>query len=266
MAIHDLLFEAERLVLRVSRDDIARALTRQNIYLLETDGQLTGVCGLAIGPETVAQIRVFALQNDWSPCEAIPLLLPRASRELSRQGVTTVAFVGLEEWLLAGLAANGFRLVNTIITLQKDDLQVPDRGNPLATIRPAKTNDFPAILAIDDASFVPLWRSTEEMLCEYLSQSPRFCVTELDGTIVGYVCLNAIGRHGHITRVVVHPDYRGQRIAVRLLAVAIDFFRERRVFGITLNTQHDNQRARRLYEWFGFRVLGREAQVMVLDV
>ena len=266
MAIHDLLFEAERLILHMSRDDVARMLKRQNVYLLKAGGQLAGVCGLAIGPETVAQIQVFALHEDWSPHGALPLLLPEASRELSGQGVTTVAFIGLEQWLLDGLEANGFCRVNTIVTLQKADFEVPDRGNPFVAVRPARTGDIPAILAIDEASFVPLWRSTDEMLNEYLSQSPSFCVAELGGTVVGYACLSTVGRHGHVTRIVVHPGYQGQRIAVRLLTAAIDYFRKRRMFGITLNTQHDNQRARRLYEWFGFRVLGREAQVMVLDV
>jgi [ribosomal protein S18]-alanine N-acetyltransferase len=266
MAIHDLLFEAEKLILHMSRDDVSRMLKRQNVYLLKAESQLAGVCGLAIGPETVAQIRVFALQENWATREVLPLLLPEASRDLSGQGVTTVAFIGLEQWLLDGLATQGFRRVNTIITLQKADFEVPDRGNPRVAVRPARAGDFPAVLAIDEASFVPLWRSTDETLDEYLSQSPNFCVAELGGTVVGYACLSIVGRHGHVTRLVVHPSYQGQRIAVRLLTVAIDYFRKRRMFGITLNTQRDNQRARRLYEWYGFRALGREAQVMVLDV
>jgi ribosomal protein S18 acetylase RimI-like enzyme len=45
------------------------------------------------------------------------------------------------------------------------------------------------------------------------------------------------------------------------LAECIDYLWRQGVYGITLNTQRDNQRALRLYRWFGFVPLGREAEV-----
>jgi ribosomal-protein-alanine N-acetyltransferase len=84
--------------------------------------------------------------------------------------------------------------------------------------------------------------------------------------VVGYACASLEGRYGHLTRVAVYPDYRGAGVGVRLLAETMSFFRTQRVFGITLNTQQDNRRARRLYEWFGFSPLGREAYVMVHEI
>jgi ribosomal protein S18 acetylase RimI-like enzyme len=62
----------------------------------------------------------------------------------------------------------------------------------------------------------------------------------------------------------VHPRYQGQRIGVRLLAEAIRRLEAAGAYGITLNTQQDNQRALRLYRWFGFRSLGQEAEVLEL--
>ena len=265
-AIEHLLGKADRLVLYTDRSSVRPALGNRSFYLVEAGGQLVCVCGLFIAPQTVAQVRVFGLLNEWAVGEALRAILPIAGEQLGKQDVTTLAFIGIEAWLLEGLAANGFRLVNTIVSLQKTDFNIPDKGCPHVTIRPAGRGDFPNILAIDQAVFVPLWHNTEGTLSEYLSVCPYFGVAELDGTVVGYQCLNLIGRHGHVTRIAVHPDYHGQRIAVRLMAEAIRFFQEHRVFGITLNTQQDNRRARRLYEWFGFKVLGKEAQVMTLDL
>jgi ribosomal protein S18 acetylase RimI-like enzyme len=265
-AISDMLFETDRVVLHIDMEDVRRALHRQCFYLVEDKSRLAGVCGLVIGPETVAQIRVFALQDGWSSEEVLSTLLPLVGPELARQGIRTLAYVGLEQWLLDGLAAAGFRRLNTIVTMQKTDFAVPDDGNPFVAVRPARQDDFPAILALDRAVFSPIWCNTEETLGEYLTQCQRFSIAELDGEIAGYQCLSLVGRHGHVTRVAVHPRYQGQRVAVRLLVEAIRFFQHRQVFGITLNTQRNNHRARHLYEWFGFKVLGKEAQAMVLDV
>ena len=67
-------------------------------------------------------------------------------------------------------------------------------------------------------------------------------------------------------RLAVHPRYQRKQVGARLLAEGIAFLERKRVFGITLNTQQENVHARRLYEWFGFQELGREAQVMVLEL
>jgi ribosomal-protein-alanine N-acetyltransferase len=266
MAIRDLLSEAERLVRYPHQDDAQQFLDRQDLYLLEVAGRLVCACGLVTGPETIAQIRLFALEDGWSTAQACHLLLRAVRSQLSERGVVSLAFIGLEQWLLDGLMANGFRCVNTIITLQKVTFEVPDEGNSSIAVRPAKPDDFAAILTIDEAAFAPLWRSTWETLEQCLSQSPFFRVARLDDGIVGYACVSLVGRHGHLTRVAVHPHHQGQRVGVRLLVEAIRFLQQKRVFGITLNTQRDNHSARRLYEWFGFKVLGREAQVMMLNI
>jgi ribosomal protein S18 acetylase RimI-like enzyme len=265
-AVEYLIDMADRLVLYTQRSSVQRALDDQAFYLVEANGELGCVCGFYVVPETVAQVRVFGLLEGWQVSEALRELLPIARAQLGARGVTTLAFTGIEAWLMDGLVENGFRQTNAIVSLQKTDFYVPDEGNLDATVRPARLADFTSILDIDRAVFVPLWRNTEGTLTEYMSSCSDLSVAELDGTVIGYQCLNLIGRHGHVTRIAVHPDYHGRRIAVRLLAEAIRFFHSHRVYGITLNTQQDNHRARRLYDWFGFKVLGKEAQVMTLDV
>ena len=118
-------------------------------------------------------------------------------------------------------------------------------------------------MAIDQAAFEPLWRNTPYALEEQLKSSPFFVIARWDGQAVGYTYVSMTGRHAHLTRIAVSPAYHGEGIGVRLLAEAIAFCRRRAVFGITLNTQQDNRRAHRLYEWFGFRPLGKEAEVVI---
>jgi ribosomal protein S18 acetylase RimI-like enzyme len=178
--------------------------------------------------------------------------------------VTTLAFVGVEKWLMDGLAANGFALSNTVVTLQKTGWDVPSTGHPSVAVRPAHESDFPHILDIDRLAFDPLWQNTPLTLAEFLRASPYFCVAGLEQDVVGYAYASLVGRHGHLTRIAVHPRYHSQRIGVRLLADVLRFFQRQRVFGVTVNTQRDNTRALRLYEWFGFVLLGQEAEVWTI--
>jgi len=239
-------------------------IERRDVLLVERGGRLTGICALAIAPQGVARIQVFASRERWRTKEVLRALLETVPSTLSEEGVETLVFVGPDRWLLAELAAHGFQRVNAILTLHKQSFEVPDHGNQDVIVRPMRPADLSQLVAIDKAAFVPLWRNTEETFEEYREQCSDWNVAELEGTIVGYYCLNLSGRHGHITRIVVHPRYQGQRIGVRMLTEAIATLAKGGAFGVTLNTQQDNERALRLYKWFGFRSLGKEADVMVL--
>jgi ribosomal protein S18 acetylase RimI-like enzyme len=189
------------------------------------------------------------------------VLLSEVKRALRDDGLDQIAYVGVEPWLTAVLAENGFARSGSVITLQKADGAVPDRGNTSVHIRPARASDLAAILTVDERAFVPLWRTDASTLAGQLLHSPCFYVGELQQQVVGYAYASLVGRHAHLTRLVVDPSVQGQRIGVRLLAECVDSFQRAGVYGITLNTQRDNQRARRLYQWFGFALLGQEAEV-----
>lgn len=268
-AIADLTSDAERMVLQVAWADVERALGNHwnqedaDLFVGEQEGQLVCVLGSFVGPDTVAQIRFLALLDGWPVDEVLETLLPPIGRALCEKKVSQLSFIGMEEWLLDGLLAQGFRRVSSIVTMHKSDWIVPGAGNQQVAVRSAAPGDLEQILAIDQAAFEPLWRHTLRALAEQLESCPFFTVAQLDGEIVGYEYATMTGRHGHITRIAVRPDHQGQGIGVRLLAEAVVFFRRRAAFGITLNTQRDNARARRLYDWFGFRPLGKEAEVVV---
>ena len=260
------LYEAEHTLLHVEHARVADMLRRQEIFALGSGNELACVIGVEIGPQTVAHIRIFALCRMLSAQKALQLLLPSMSESLSARGVTTVAFTGLDDWLLEGLESNGFQEAHRVVDMQKTDFNVPTHGNLSIAVRPVRESDFEAILDIDEQAFDPIWRNTIESLSQQLEGSAWFCVAEHNWTVVGYLHVSLIGRHGHITRIAVHPRYQRKQIGARLLAEGIAFLERKRVFGITLNTQQDNHQSRRLYEWFGFQVLGRAARAMVLEL
>ena len=260
--IDKLISRAGWLLLQTWRNDAKSAWQDHDFFILEKERQEGGACGLFIGPCAIAHLGVFALSHGWPLHPSLTALLSFARHWLSGCGVTTLVYVGMDHWLVDGLLANGFCQVNVVVNLQKTDWDVPVRGNPHVAVRRAGVDDFADILAIEAVAFEPLWRNTIDALNAYLTEHTFLFVAELDNYVVGYYCVSLNGRHGHLTRLVVHPDYQGRQIGIRLLAEALVFFRGQRVFGVTLNTQQDNHRARRLYEWFGFRTLGQEARVL----
>ena len=63
---------------------------------------------------------------------------------------------------------------------------------------------------------------------------------------------------GYIKRVVVHPEYRGQRLAYRLMEAVIAFAREQGITFLDLHVFEQNLPAVRLYELLGFQEEHRE--------
>ena len=235
-----------------------------DIHVGERRRQIGCLWASVIEPASVAQLRTLVIDDDWPLLDTLGVMLPCVRHSLRQAGVTTLAFVGVERWLLEGLAANGFARVNTVVAMQKSGWDIPSLGNRAAVVRPVTEQDLGSMVEIDRQAFIPLWRNTTLTLTESMQTCPYFCVAEIKGQVVGYAYASLAGRHGHLTRITVHPRYQGQQVGVRLLADVIRFFRGQRVFGVTVNTQQDNTRARRLYEWFGFSLLGQEAEVWTL--
>jgi ribosomal-protein-alanine N-acetyltransferase len=77
------------------------------------------------------------------------------------------------------------------------------------------------------------------------------------GALSGYLCLWEIGREIHITNLAVDPARRRRGLARVLLGHVLDDARRRAVELVFLEVRPTNVEAVRLYESFGFRVIGR---------
>lgn len=138
---------------------------------------------------------------------------------------------------------------------------VKERGLLIKVDR-MRPEDLDEVMAIEVESFSLPW--TEEMFLselragEHAENLVARAVVE-EGTkpqIVGYICLWVLEDELHINNIAVHPQFRQQGIAQRLLSYALELGRKRGVKSAVLEVRASNRAAQALYEKFGFKVVG----------
>ena len=182
-------------------------------------------------------------------------LLEQLKKPLIKRGVRYLYYSGNDmqnDWLRDVLLVRSFALHRLLYAYDKYDYNVPSTGNPDVQLRSVDKRDIPALLAIEEACFEDFWRYDAPSFEDIATTHPYFVVAELQGNVVGYQFNALEDEFGYLVRIAVHPSANGQGIGVRLMSEAITFFQHSRVLRIMLNTQDDNLRAHRLYEWFGF--------------
>lgn len=81
----------------------------------------------------------------------------------------------------------------------------------------------------------------------------RSYVYVLDGNVVGFIQYQIIYERAELDYLIVHPDFRGQKIASKLIEFMF-FDVQSKVLNITLEVRKSNQIAIHLYEKHGFKV------------
>ncbi|HID63436.1 MAG TPA: GNAT family N-acetyltransferase [Anaerolineae bacterium] len=261
-----LIRDARRVCLHFKVEELKDRLETEPFLVAYARGRLVGFMFWDLHYSYLARLRGAGLADRWPVSEYLRALLPPSLESLRAQGAATLAYVGSDDWLIEPLQEHGFVVDNIILAYQKADWAVPSRGNQEVLVRPTQPDDFPALVALDQAAFEPLWQNTARVFQDVLANYPYFVVAELEGTVVGYQFSSLLGDRGYLARVAVHPDYQGRGIGTRLLAEAIAFFKQEGVRAIILNTQQDNQASQRLYRWFGFKLVGEEAVVLKFNI
>jgi [ribosomal protein S18]-alanine N-acetyltransferase len=185
----------------------------------------------------------------------LDMLLEQLATHLIKRGVRYLYYSGNDmqnDWLRDVLLVRSFALYRLLYAYDKYDYSVPSTGNPNVKLRPVEKRDLPALLAIEEACLEDFWRYDTLSFEDIATTHPYFVVAELKGKVIGYQFNALEDEFGYLVRIAVHPSANGQGIGVRLMSEAITFFQQARILRIMLNTQDDNMRAHRLYEWFGF--------------
>jgi len=132
-------------------------------------------------------------------------------------------------------------------------------------VRPFTPDDVASVLTVEQACFAPLWQRDAADILDVAETYPYFVVAEDERGILGYQFNTMDAVTGYLVRIAVHPRAWGTGVGTRLMAEAVRYFQQRRVWKIVLNTEEENYRAHALYQWFGFQlieprgfVLGRE--------
>jgi len=266
-SVMQLARRAARVHSRLEIGDTGDWLDGYPFLLAKAGDRLLGFILCTLYHSRWALLRGMGLVDGWPMRAYLETLLPPTLGRLRSQEITSLIYIGNDQWLTEPLLRGwDFSIQNSVVTYTKRDLSIPTWGNQQVHVRPAHPGDFPALVALDEAAFDPLWRYISQTFAHALESLPYFVVAELAGQTIGYLFSSRQGDRGHLIRVAVHPDYQGCGIGARLLTEAIEFFRTERVKIVTLNTQKDNTNSQRLYRHFGFRPMGEEALVLKRDL
>lgn len=197
--------------------------------------------------------------------EYLDPLLEQMVRRVADRGAQSLYYSGGDidnDWLGDSLAQRGFALTSLLRSYDKSDFSIPSEGNAQVVVRPFTPADLSGVLAVEQACFAPLWQRDAADFLDVAETYPYFVVAEDESGIVGYQ-FNAVDAvTGYLVRIAVHPRVWGTGVGARLMAEAMRYFQQRRVWKIVLNTEEENYRAHALYEWFGFQLI--EARGFVL--
>ncbi|MBZ5656884.1 MAG: ribosomal protein S18-alanine N-acetyltransferase [Acidobacteriia bacterium] len=122
-------------------------------------------------------------------------------------------------------------------------------------IRSATLDDVPMILIIEQqAASAAHWPAEEY---ERLVKTGVVLVAEQAGQFRGFVCAKAVVGEWEIENVVVATEFLCQGIANQLMQALIEQAEKRAASRILLEVRESNLPARRLYEKYAFREVGR---------
>jgi len=146
-----------------------------------------------------------------------------------------------------------------------------EEAGPHVEVRTAERADLLAVFHIEQAAFPQPWpfAAFERFLGEpgflvaqvHESDSPRDAASVGDdGRVVGYVVADTVPNHGegigHIKDLAVAEACRGEGVGRRLLGRALRTMAEEGATSVKLEVRRSNDRARDLYEGFGFERRG----------
>ena len=132
------------------------------------------------------------------------------------------------------------------------------------SIRGMGEADLPVVLEIDQLSFPIPWseRTYRSELSDFRASNLHVAEMNLDGQkrIVGYIGYWFIMDEAHISTIAVHPEFRQMGIGELMLKTALDETLEKGKMVVTLEVRKSNDAAIRLYQKFGFKVIGKRAR------
>jgi ribosomal-protein-alanine N-acetyltransferase len=130
------------------------------------------------------------------------------------------------------------------------------------SVRPMREQDLQQVQAIDRLSFSMPWpesayrfelRENPLSLLWVAEAALKSGLEQVVGVIVVWLVVDEV----HIATLAVHPDFRGRGIAKLLLVAALKAAIQRGLQSATLEVRANNEVAQRLYQQFGFQIVGR---------
>jgi [ribosomal protein S18]-alanine N-acetyltransferase len=124
------------------------------------------------------------------------------------------------------------------------------------TLRAMTLDDLPEIMELEHQLFAEDAWSEQMYRDELVSRTRHYIVAEDAGRLAGWAGLAAAGGQSDVLTIGVRPAMQGRGIGARLLTALLEEAVARGCAEIFLDVRADNDRARSLYERFGFVPVG----------
>jgi [ribosomal protein S18]-alanine N-acetyltransferase len=127
------------------------------------------------------------------------------------------------------------------------------------TLRAMTADDLPDVLALERVLFPDdAWseHTYREELADSTGTRHYVVIEDEDGRFAGWAGLAAVGDQADVLTIGVRPESQGRGFGARLLTALLGEAAARGCPEVFLDVRADNDRARRLYERFGFTQVG----------
>ena len=226
----------------------------QPYLVVERAGQLLAALTCPPDPPEVAWIRLFAVSADITVADAWDVLWPAAHEYL--WGIT-VSAIPFQDWFSKQLLSAQFDHTHDVVMLSWENQSLPSESKvPDCIIRLMNFDDLILIKELDAKAFGPIWQQSIDMLEMAFRQAAIATVAEMQEGIIGYQISTAGSGGGHLARLAVDPQVRGQGVGYALARDMLVQFHRRGSLRVTVNTQTNNEASIALYQKVGFHTTG----------
>jgi ribosomal-protein-alanine N-acetyltransferase len=125
-------------------------------------------------------------------------------------------------------------------------------------VREMTLDDLPGVLELEHLLFTDDAWSEETYRGELAEPggTRHYVLAEEDDLLAGWAGLAVAGGQGDVLTIGVRPELQGRGVGSMLLTALLDEAAVRHCGEVFLDVRADNDRARRLYERFGFTAIG----------
>jgi [ribosomal protein S18]-alanine N-acetyltransferase len=236
---------------------------------IERQRRLLATLACPRGQSTIGWIRLFAFVNWNKPQleECWNQLFQSLTETIPPETKYTFAGLGLQSWFVDLMQRSGFSHRQDIVVLQWMG-QVPTLRliPPEITIRPMTADDLPKVINVDNNAFHPLWQHTLNELQLAFQQAVYASVLDMKGEIVGYQVCTGTRFHAHLARLAVDPGLQRMSLGYAMVRDLLEYFSNRGIQNITVNTQSDNHASLSLYQKLGFQKTGDDFPVFTYTI
>jgi [ribosomal protein S18]-alanine N-acetyltransferase len=202
----------------------------------------------------------LAMRAVWAAPARLPVVVEGARAVARDNGFGRVMSPLIATELARPYERAGMSVATELVILRRDvgtaDAMKPPVLAPEGiALFEGSTESIDALLALDHASFEPLWAYDRTILEGYLTTDRLVEARTAEGSLAGFTLSLIEGGQGSLGRLAVDPALRRRGLGAALVEDAVRALAWQGVSYVTLTTQIENRAARALYAACGFREL-----------